>query len=65
MGWASCGAAAWWRVWVNDEMRARVAASRAAQGLAPVVEDLAVLERVASVFRLVGGDEPERLDAAA
>ncbi|MEV6983028.1 hypothetical protein AB0M95_17435 [Sphaerisporangium sp. NPDC051017] len=50
---------------MNDEMRARVAASRAAQGLAPVVEDLAVLERVASVFRLVGGDEPVLLDAAA
>jgi len=46
-------------------MRARVAASRAAQGLPPVVEDLAVLERVASVFRLVGGDESERLGRVA
>lgn len=55
----------WWRVWVNDEMRVRVAASRAVQGLPPVVEDLAVLERVASVFRLVGGDEPAGLDVAA
>ena len=42
---------------MNDEMRARVAASRAAQGLPPVVEDLAVIERVAAVFRLV--DDPE------
>ncbi|GLX05926.1 hypothetical protein Misp03_28530 [Microbispora sp. NBRC 16548] len=55
---------AWWRVWVN-EMRARVAASRAAQGLAPVVEDLAVLERVASVFRLVGEQQSERRPVAA
>ncbi|MEV7971055.1 hypothetical protein AB0O34_34435 [Sphaerisporangium sp. NPDC088356] len=50
---------------MNDEMLARVAASRAAQGLPPVVEDLAVLERVALVFRLVGGDEQVCLDVAA
>jgi hypothetical protein len=39
-------------------MRARVAASRAAQGLPPVVEDLAVIERVAAVFRLVDDPDP-------
>ncbi|GAB3130590.1 hypothetical protein GCM10027161_02500 [Microbispora hainanensis] len=50
---------------MNDEMRARVASSRAAQGLPPVVEDLVVLERVASVFRLVGGDGPEHLRQVA
>ncbi|MFG1879509.1 hypothetical protein ACGFIV_32210 [Sphaerisporangium sp. NPDC049003] len=50
---------------MNDEMRARVAASRAAQGLPPVIEDLAVLERVAAVFRLVGERQSERRLLAA
>ncbi|HET9256649.1 MAG TPA: hypothetical protein VFO16_15815, partial [Pseudonocardiaceae bacterium] len=33
--------------------RAKVAASRASQGLPPVITDPATLERVAAVFRLV------------
>ncbi|MEV4249639.1 hypothetical protein AB0J63_40270 [Streptosporangium canum] len=50
---------------MNDEMRARVAVSRAAQGLPPVVEDLAVIERVAAVFRLVDAPEPPAVPEAA
>ncbi|MGH3933562.1 MAG: hypothetical protein ACRDS1_01025 [Pseudonocardiaceae bacterium] len=38
---------------MTPELRAYVAASRAAQGLPPTVEDPAILERVAAVFRLV------------
>jgi hypothetical protein len=37
----------------SPELRAKVAASRAAQGLPPVVTDPATLERVAAVLRLV------------
>jgi hypothetical protein len=36
-----------------EHLRAAVAASRAAQGLPPTVEDPATLERVAAVLRLV------------
>lgn len=50
---------------MNDEMRARVAASRAAQGLPLVVEDLAVIERVAAVFRLVDAPESPVVPEAA
>ena len=35
-----------------EQLHAVVAASRAAQGLPPVIEDPATLERVAAVFRL-------------
>ena len=37
----------------DPEIRARVTASRAAKGLPPTVENLAVIERVAKVFDLV------------
>jgi hypothetical protein len=37
----------------SPELRAYVVASRAAQGLPPVVTDPATLERVAAVLRLV------------
>lgn len=37
-----------------EELRERVAASRARQGLPPVIEDLAVIERVVRVLTLVG-----------
>lgn len=37
----------------SPELRAKVVASRAAQGLPPVITDPATLERVAAVFRLV------------
>ncbi|MEV6860536.1 hypothetical protein AB0M44_05985 [Streptosporangium subroseum] len=50
---------------MNDEMRTRVAASRAAQGLPPVVEDLAIIERVAAVFRLVDAPESAAMPEAA
>lgn len=46
---------------VPDELRRRVAESRALQGLPPVIEDLAVIERVALAFRLI---EPEPSDPA-
>lgn len=36
-----------------DELRQRVMRSRARQGLPPVIEDLAVIERAARVFTLV------------
>jgi hypothetical protein len=42
----------------SPELRAYVAASRAAQGLPPVVTDPATLERVAAVLRLVALPEP-------
>ncbi|UGQ09358.1 hypothetical protein LO772_20720 [Yinghuangia sp. ASG 101] len=44
-----------------DEMRERVARSRAAQGLPPTIEDLAVIERVARVFELI---EPRPIEAS-
>jgi hypothetical protein len=44
---------------VPDELRRRVAESRARQGLPPVIEDLAVIERVALAFRLVEPDLSE------
>ena len=37
-----------------DHLRAAVAASRAAQGLPPVVVDAAALERAAAVLRCIG-----------
>lgn len=37
---------------VPDELRERVAASRARQGLPPVIEDFAVIEQAARVFEL-------------
>jgi len=37
-------------------IRAKVAATRARQGLPPTVEDPGTLERVAAVLRLVSGD---------
>jgi hypothetical protein len=37
----------------SPEIRAKVATSRAKQGLPPVIEDPATLERVAAVLRLV------------
>jgi hypothetical protein len=40
-----------------DELRAKVAASRASQGLPPTIQDPATLERVAAVFRLMAPDE--------
>jgi hypothetical protein len=40
----------------KEELSAYVTASRAAQGLPPVVTDPATLERVAAVLRLVPGD---------
>jgi hypothetical protein len=42
----------------SPELRAKVAASRAAQGLPPVITDPAALERVAAVLRLVALPEP-------
>jgi hypothetical protein len=46
----------------SPELRAKVAASRDAQGLPPVVTDPATLERVAAVLRLVPGDgEPDAM----
>jgi hypothetical protein len=52
----------------SPELRAYVAASRAAQGLAPVVTDPATLERVAAVLRLVSppraGPPPRGVPAA-
>lgn len=36
-----------------DELRAKVARTRAEQGLPPVIKDPATLERVAAVLRLV------------
>ena len=38
---------------MSAELRAKVAGSRAQQGLPPTVEDPAALERAASVLRLV------------
>ncbi|MBV8540061.1 MAG: hypothetical protein JO063_14155 [Pseudonocardiales bacterium] len=38
---------------LRAQVRAKVAASRTAQGLPPVVTDPATLERVAAVFRLM------------
>jgi hypothetical protein len=38
---------------VTPELRAWVAASRAKQGLPPVVTDPAMLERAAAAFRLI------------
>lgn len=43
---------------ITPELRAKVAASRAAQGLPPVITDPATLERVAAVLRLVTLTEP-------
>jgi hypothetical protein len=40
-----------------DELRAKVAASRASQGLPPTIQDPATLERVAAVLRLMAPDE--------
>jgi hypothetical protein len=40
------------------ELRAKVATSRAAQGLPPTVQDPAALERAAAVLRLVALPEP-------
>jgi hypothetical protein len=42
----------------SSSLRTYVAASRAAQGLPPVVTDPATLERVAAVLRLVAIPEP-------
>lgn len=39
---------------VDDETRQIIATSRAAQGLPPTIEDPAILERAAAVFRAVG-----------
>jgi predicted DNA-binding transcriptional regulator AlpA len=50
--WTDGGASA------NPELRAYVAASRATQGLPPVITDPATLERVAAVLRLVTITEP-------
>lgn len=36
-----------------DELRRRVATSRARQGLPPTIEDLAVIERAVRLFALV------------
>jgi hypothetical protein len=38
---------------MNPEFRAYVAALRARQGLPPTIEDVATLERVAAVFRVM------------
>jgi hypothetical protein len=43
---------------LRAQVRAKVAASRAAQGLPPVITDPATLERVAAVLRLVALPEP-------
>lgn len=49
----------------REEIRASVAATRAAQGLPPKVEDPGVLERAAAVFRAAAvPDEPARGRAA-
>ena len=39
-----------------EQLRAVVAASRAAQGLPPVVQDPAALERAATAFRVMPAD---------
>lgn len=41
-----------------DELDAKVVRTRAEQGLPPVVEDPATLERVAAIFRLMAPNEP-------
>jgi hypothetical protein len=46
---------------VSPDEWARVAASRAQQGLPPTVQDPGTLERVAAIFRLV---DPVALDRA-
>lgn len=60
-----------WEAVSPEQLHAVVAASRAAQGLPPVIEDPATLERVAAVFRLPTeanveqqADEPEPKGAA-
>ncbi|MFZ0877817.1 MAG: hypothetical protein WAN20_25395 [Pseudonocardiaceae bacterium] len=42
----------------SPELRAKVARTRASQGLPPVITDPATLERVAAVLRLAAPDEP-------
>lgn len=42
----------------SPELRAKVARTRANQGLPPVITDPATLERVAAVLRLVALPEP-------
>lgn len=42
----------------DDELRAYVARTRAAQGLPPKVEDPTTLQRIADLMRATPGDEP-------